>query len=227
MWFLNSEQFKTWLTGDRRVLFCHGIPGSGKTMLSSIAIEYLRTKINDQGTPIAYAFCNYKSGSEQTPVNLISSLVKQILQWSGHIPEDVRSLYSQHRRGQSSPTLDEVSKLLQSVMIQHREVFVVIDALDEHPEEDGSRQRLIEQLKTLQSAGPVRLMATARDIPKIMQAFDNSIQLEIRANDEDVRKYLTGQMFRMPTCVKKNTELQNTIIESITKSTDGMYVAKP
>jgi hypothetical protein len=196
-------------------------------MLSSIAIEYLRTKINDQGTPIAYAFCNYKSSSEQTPVNLISSLLKQILQWSGHIPEDVRSLYSQHRGGQSSPTLDEVSKLLQSVMIQHREVFVVIDALDEHPEEDGSRQRLIEQLKTLQSAGSVRLMATARDIPKIMQAFHNSIQLEIRANDEDVRKYLTGQMFRMPTCVKKNTELQNTIIESITKSTDGMYVAKP
>ena len=31
-WFLNSEEFQTWLETDKQTLFCSGIPGAGKVL---------------------------------------------------------------------------------------------------------------------------------------------------------------------------------------------------
>ena len=44
-WLLNSAQFKSWLNHTRQTLFCPGIPGAGKTILTSIAVEELSTRL--------------------------------------------------------------------------------------------------------------------------------------------------------------------------------------
>ena len=63
---------------------------------------------------------------------------------------------------------------------------------------------------------------TSRHIPDIMQEFQHSLQLEIRASEEDVRRYLDGQMFRLASCVKRNNDLQEAIKDSIVRAVDGM-----
>jgi len=40
-WLLDSEEFQTWLNTDKKTLFCPGIPGAGKTTLTSIVVDYL------------------------------------------------------------------------------------------------------------------------------------------------------------------------------------------
>jgi hypothetical protein len=37
-WFLETTEFKKWLDGSDKTLFCPGIPGAGKTMMAAIAI---------------------------------------------------------------------------------------------------------------------------------------------------------------------------------------------
>jgi hypothetical protein len=38
-WLLNSNKFQEWLNQSKQTLFCQGIPGSGKTIITSIVIE--------------------------------------------------------------------------------------------------------------------------------------------------------------------------------------------
>ena len=41
-WLLNSHEFKLWLRGERPTLFCPGMPGAGKTMLTSLIFHNLQ-----------------------------------------------------------------------------------------------------------------------------------------------------------------------------------------
>jgi hypothetical protein len=70
----------------------------------------------------------------------------------------------------------------------------------------------------------VNLMVTSRMIQKIQQEFESAPQLEIRASNEDVKKYLGGQMSRLARCVTRDVSLQNDITSEIVSTVDGMYV---
>jgi AAA+ superfamily predicted ATPase len=60
-WLLDSEEFQEWLNTSKQTLFCPGIPGAGKTMMTSIVVEHLRAKFgNDANTGIAYLYCSYQ-----------------------------------------------------------------------------------------------------------------------------------------------------------------------
>src|SRR2546421_8460785 len=58
-WLLNSPEFQEWFNNKNRTLFCPGMPGAGKTILTAIVIEHLWTKFqNDASIGIAYLYCN-------------------------------------------------------------------------------------------------------------------------------------------------------------------------
>ncbi|OAF60440.1 hypothetical protein VC83_03381 [Pseudogymnoascus destructans] len=46
-WFLDSPEFNKWTDEPSQTLFCPGIPGSGKTMVSAITVDHLR-KVADR-----------------------------------------------------------------------------------------------------------------------------------------------------------------------------------
>ncbi|KFZ20148.1 hypothetical protein V501_00284 [Pseudogymnoascus sp. VKM F-4519 (FW-2642)] len=57
-----------------------------------------------------------------------------------------------------------------------------------------------------------------------MDKFNECMQLEIRASDEDVQRYLDGQMLQLPSCVLRSPELQDEIKADIIKAVDGMFL---
>jgi RecB family exonuclease len=68
------------------------------------------------------------------------------------------------------------------------------------------------------------LFATSRPILSIEKEFEGHPKLDIRASEEDVRRYLEGQMFRLPGYVARSSELQEEIKTDIINAVDGMYV---
>jgi hypothetical protein len=103
-------------------------------------------------------------------------------------------------------------------------VHVLVDALDECSDDDGTRRVLLSKLHILQATNAVSLMVTSHFVLKIQQEFQSAIQLEIRASDEDVQRYLKGQMSRLAGCVMRNMSLQEKITSEIINTVDGMYV---
>jgi hypothetical protein len=75
-WFVNSPEFKKWLQGSDKTLFCLGIFKAGKTMMAAIVIDHLCGMAEDNDIGIAYLFCNYKAQTDQNAPSLFTVLVK-------------------------------------------------------------------------------------------------------------------------------------------------------
>jgi hypothetical protein len=46
--------------------------------------------------------------------------------------------------------------------------------------------------------------------------------LEVRASEEDVRRFVAGQLTRLPNCVQRDEELKHAIQDKIIEAVDGM-----
>jgi Cdc6-like AAA superfamily ATPase len=224
-WLLGSIEYQSWRETKKQTLFCPGIPGAGKTILTSIVVDELTTRFsNDLTIGIAYIYCNFRRQNEQKIDNFLASLLKQLAESQPSLPGTVKKLYDRHETKRTRPSLEEISKSLQIIATLYSRVFIIVDALDECQISDGCRQRFLSELFNLQAKCESNLFATSRPISSIEKEFEGDLKLDIRASEEDVRKYLEGHMFRLPRFVVQNLGLQEEIKANIVKAVDGMYV---
>jgi Cdc6-like AAA superfamily ATPase len=193
---LDSPEFQAWLQTDKQTLFCPGIPGAGKTILTAIVIEHLIYQYhNNPNIGIAYIYYNFRRREEQKLDNLLASLLKQLSEARTSLPTAVTELYERHKTKRTRPSTDELLKALQSVAMSFSRVFVLIDALDKCQASNGYRVRLIEVVFSLQARCGVNLFMTSRFITEITDKFNKSCWLEIRASKEDMERYLEDYIY--------------------------------
>lgn len=221
-WFLDAPDFASWLDEPKSTLFCPGIPGAGKTMVAAIAIDHLLQSIQSSSIGVAYMYYNYKAHEEQDVSRMLAAIVKQLLQGRPSAAEPVERLYKKYHERGTKPSAGEIFSALREVVARYSTVYVVIDALDECRDSDGTRSQLLARLEDLQVGHDVRIMATARFIPDIEAKFRTAIKLEIQASDEDVRRYVAGQTHRLPRCIQRDSALQRIVEEQIVERTGGM-----
>jgi hypothetical protein len=107
-------------------------------------------------------------------------------------------LYDRHKDKGTQPSCDEISRAFQSVTAIYSRVFVIVGALDEWQNSDGCCTRFLVEMFKLQTEYRVNIFATSRSIPEITENFTGRILLQVLASNEDVRKCLDGQMYRLP-----------------------------
>jgi hypothetical protein len=224
-WLVGSAEYQTWLKTGNQTLFCPGIPGAGKTILTSFVIDDLITRFqNDPTVGITYIYCNFKRKDDQKVEDLLASLLKQLTQKWPSLPDIVKDLYGQYKEKRTRPPLEDISRIMQSVATMYSRVFIIVDALDECQAHNGCRTRFLSETFSLQTKCGANLFATSRFIPEIQKRFEGSVSIEIRASNEDVRSYLDGHMFRLPGFVCRSQELQDEVKTEIVKAVGGMYV---
>ena len=223
-WLLHSSEFRKWKDGTEKTLFCHGIPGSGKTILASVAIDHLKSSITEQSVPVVYIYFNYRNRIQQTLENLLGSILKQLVPWLPSIPAALTELYHSHRKDRTPLSVDTIISGFTASLHESPRLSIVIDALDECA--DDVRNPLIKIFRHLQDHHNVKLLYLSRPIRSIEKEVSGCLQLEIRATNEDVRMYLdermAEQMVRLASCVQSSLELQNLIKSKIAGAADGM-----
>lgn len=222
LWFLDSTQFTEWVHGASQTLFCPGIPGAGKTMIAAITVDYLHSTVHNADVGVAYLYCNYKRQADQTTSNLIAAMLKQLVQDRPLITQPISSLYDRHQTRRTRPSLEELLSALRNVLGKYLKVYIVIDALDECPELGGTRRQLLEICRDLQRQSDVRLMATSRHIPDIVEEFKDTARVEVRASNSDVKRYVAGKLDRLARCVQRDIHLQELVQNKIVEAVDGM-----
>jgi hypothetical protein len=224
-WLLGSIEYQSWRETKGQRLFCPGIPGAGKTILTSIVVEELTTRFStDPTVGIAYIYCNFRRQDEQKIDDLLISLLKQLSESQPSLPGTVKDLYDRHKTKRTPPSLDEISRSLQTVATLYSRVFIIIDALDECQASHGCREKFLSEIFNLQIKTGANLFATSRFIPEITEKFDEGLRLEIRASNQDVQRYLDGYMSQLPGYVLRSSDLQDEIKTNIIKAVDGMCV---
>ncbi|EGR50358.1 uncharacterized protein TRIREDRAFT_120927 [Trichoderma reesei QM6a] len=213
-WFINSAEYQAWLASDRQTLFCPGIPGSGKTIITAIVVDDIYNRFhNDTTVGIAYLYCDYRRQHEQTIEELLSSLVKQLAQRQASVPDDVRRLHEEYKKQPKPLNLDDILMLLHSTSKLFSSVIIIIDALDE-ARDKGCRARLIFESLRLQADDNVKIFLTSRHDAETVGLLGESLLLEIRAHAEDVQKYLLAPLLvealsREPTVGHVETALRS------------------
>lgn len=220
-WLLDSAEFQAWLNSDEQILFCPGIAGAGKTILTSIVVEELTTRFhNNESIGIAYLYCNFRRLNEQKIDDLLASLLKQLADIQPSLPGTVKHLYDKHKTKWSRPSTHELSSAIQSVASLYSRAFILIDALDELS--DFYRSKFISAIHSLRKKTRAKFFVTSRPIPDMGKIFQPCLSREIAASNEDVRTYLNGHMSLLRKFVLNRPELQEEIKTEITKAVEGM-----
>lgn len=221
-WLLDSAEFKDWKSRPKQTLFCPGIPGAGKTIATSVAIHTIcQAFINDDSVGVAYVYCNFKRQEREGAVNLLCCLLKELLRQSDSVPQSIKEIYRARQKHKEQASLHDAKDMLETVISRFSRVFIAVDALDELRERAG-RDDLLRALFQVQEKTGLNFFATSRPIPKISGQFDKSVDLEIRAAVEDVRRYIDGHKYLLPAFVLKNAGLQQAISDQIVETVDGM-----
>ncbi|KAF9889739.1 hypothetical protein FE257_007045 [Aspergillus nanangensis] len=224
-WFLQSSEFQQWLKEKNQTLFCRGMPGAGKTILTSIVIQHLHNTFrHDPTCGIAYLFCNFRQQYEQKSTDLVLSLLKQLVQEQPSMPEIVKDLYNNYKLKRTRPPSDEVFEALRSVIKSYSRVFIIVDALDECQNSSEGRKMFLSNVSKLQAKTGLNFFATSRFMQEIEKEFKGNIMIEIRARDTDVQNFLEGKMQAFRSLVTKDRPLQEEIKKRIAKAVDGMFL---
>lgn len=199
------------------------MPGAGKSILTSVVVDHLYSKFqNDPKTSIAYIYIDYSRQDEHAVDRLLASLLKQLSESQSFLPTAVQDLYKRHHRRGARPSVEELTDAIESVATLYSRVFILIDALDEWKSSNTSRSSILSTIFSLRSGTRANLFATARFIAEITDMFHTMPTLEIRASDEDVQKYLRGNLCQLPKFVQKDASLQERIVATILEAVQGM-----
>lgn len=221
-WLLQSERFRRWLDSEGGVLLCPGDPGAGKTVLASIVINHLWNRVPKDGIGVAYIYCDYLKHGEQSPINLVGSLLRQLAEQQNPISGSLKNYYDEHRRSNTNPSPERAFEVLKADCGIWSRIYIIIDALDECSEKDATRQIVVKGLLSLQCSKRINILVTSRPIPSILCNFELWERLEIRADSEDIHRYLLGQMDRFSKRILAEKDLHAKIINRIIDAADGM-----
>ncbi|THX58120.1 hypothetical protein D6D06_03221, partial [Aureobasidium pullulans] len=130
-WLLQTEEFSNWEKATTsQLLWCHGKPGAGKSVLASHVINHLQKNQTVNQTGLCFAYFSFTDPTFHGAAPLTLALLKQLCQQRRSVP-DILSKAKQEAREpasiSSAETFVEVARSFQ-------QIFVVIDGLDECPE---------------------------------------------------------------------------------------------
>uniref|UniRef100_A0A4E9D6D4 Uncharacterized protein n=1 Tax=Gibberella zeae TaxID=5518 RepID=A0A4E9D6D4_GIBZA len=198
----------------------------GKTILTSVVIHDIGQRLRSDGSiGIAYIYCNYRNQDDQKVDKILASLVRQLTERQTTFPKVIQDLYDRHERNKTWPLMEELSKVLQSLVKTHDRFYIIVDALDECQTSGGIRSQLLSQLVDLKENSDTNLFMTSRYMPDIEETLHGKImKLEVRASEEDVGSYLDSRLTFLSELVKKNNDLRDEIRAKVIKAADGMFL---
>ncbi|RAH64392.1 uncharacterized protein BO66DRAFT_242507 [Aspergillus aculeatinus CBS 121060] len=227
-WFLESEQFVRWISSDAgdHALLCTGAPGAGKTILTSITIDYLQKKHSHKdGIVIVYHYFHYQEQLGYS--DILSSFLRQLVQANPGLHEIIARKFPRRWRAHNRLTGEQVQETLKLALVECNELIYVIDALDECSDLYVRRQLLAWVRDTLKPNGRTkgRFLATARHGDHFGKFSPGNVTcLEIEASRGDVESFLDGNVTYLPEFLQGKPELWKYIRHQIIESAGGIFL---
>ncbi|KAG9233204.1 hypothetical protein BJ875DRAFT_379125, partial [Amylocarpus encephaloides] len=228
LWLIASDECQQWLAPDnpRQFLFCSGIPGAGKTIMTAIVVDdLLNTFSSDPNVAVVYIYFDFRRQEEQKPEELLASLLKQLVQWRPHLQDSTATFYECHKMKHTRPNYIELSEEVRKLITTFSRVFIALDALDECQDPIENRDVFLSEILNIRQATNASLFATSRHIPEITRDFEGELCREIRASDQDILRYVDGRMSHLlRKRISRYPALQKLIREKVLAAVDGMFL---
>ncbi|KAK3324446.1 hypothetical protein B0T19DRAFT_230581 [Cercophora scortea] len=221
-WLMRSDEWASWMDGDCRLLWIHGIPGAGKTILCSYVIETLsgHPKMTQQAgrSALAYYYCHHSRSHDSDTGPFLAWIFKQLCEFSRFIPPVLKK-----RNGRRIDELEALDAICQ----RFDSVFIAIDALDECRDRSG----FLKLLKTIMGrdlCSNLKLLVTSRDeidIRRGITSLPSRVVLSMTNHlvDEDIRKFVRSELQSDPKFTRWPQDLRDEIEQALSEGAKGMF----
>jgi hypothetical protein len=235
-WAADMTEFSQWRTSPRysagRVLWLRGGPGFGKSILSAYFIRILKQAYPT--SQVLYFFCKSGQPGLKRAADIIRTITYQCSEGNAITRSALVALQTK-----DFPIEKQIGvrfmcqKLLQPCLNAiSRDIFVIIDGLDEmEPVNDAAARTLemnvlVDTLAEFCSVTSMRLLIVSRSQTDLQQIVPDVLVRTISSNDSvhDIQKYVTNKIEQS---VKLKTSFRIADVESseyFLKYANGMFL---
>ena len=208
-------------------MWLYGIPGCGKTILSSIILQnmldYHHTKSN---SAVIFFYFDFNDIGKRRNEKMIRSLISQLSKYCAK--SLIQDLYASCLNGSRQPTEELLLNTLHQMIVTLRDTYIILDALDEC----DNRNDLLTSLEQIISWKDVNLhtIVTSRkeyDIEEILASLTDTekrISIQSKLVDADIRTYVHDrlQIDRKLSKWQKMPKIQSEIEDTLIRKAGGM-----
>ncbi|KAI9775931.1 MAG: hypothetical protein M1839_000720 [Geoglossum umbratile] len=237
-WFLEGE-FNKWKTQHQSFLWLYGKAGCGKTVLSSTIIHKINSTISEEELGVlAYYYISFRDKESQEVYPLVCSLLTQLVRGlvrevrpgQYYLPTAFRNLYDKYQPA-SEPTMEDLIATFQGISGESKEIYIVIDALDECPLQ-RDREDIIKFLKefSLCVQSSMHILITSREEKDIKDTINevlgekcHRVSIQNKRVNDDIRVYLQTSMAEDSVFRKWPRQVQDKVIEHLMEKANGVF----
>lgn len=218
-WFLQSDAFKQWKERSASFLWLQGIPGCGKTILSSVIVDHLERNTTAK---VIYFYFDTNDRTKQSFSDMLRSLISQLCHEQSQALDE---LYTSHGRKSQDVSESSLRDVLQTMLSQAHSVSIILDALDE----SNSRPQLLEFLEVFNKTRRTtcRLLVTSRQDTSVGQNWvqsQNKMMIQKNELDADIAAYIHYRV-RENSAMRRwydRPDVQKFIEERLERKANGM-----
>lgn len=184
-------------------------------------IEHLQNT-HQSSTGVAYFYCNYKNAENQSIISILCSFLIQLCQQNGQSLLYAQECFQNNfERTLKGPSSEDLGSLLCDVSKNFREIFLIVDALDECKEP----VIVVNCLALLRESCPnIKLFLTSRRLHSLEAELTLHLTFTVSLGREnlraDIEKFVTKQLQRDIDSKKLKLrdgglqeEIKNTLVE--------------
>ena len=179
---------------------------------------------------VAYYYFTFNDSEKQRIKSLLQSLLLQFLRQQMSIPDVLLDLYTRHKH--EDPPESGLMVAIRSIVEKMGEAYIIIDALDECPNNHGERAKLVTILNEFKGFNLLNLhsLTTSRmepDLEDLAQMVTSSpINIQSIVVDKDIELHVRAQLFTDPKLSRWPSTVRQDIETTLVKGACGMYVHK-
>ena len=220
-WFLEKAEFRGWRPDLAPILWLHGKPGSGKSVLTAALIEHLQTN----ETVTAYFFCRLGDDTKRSLESILRTWLWQILE---QMPQ-FANLALQHR--QKGPGifshLEVIENALREVILLSPKITcLVVDGIDECESAPTTVEKLLAFVSTLGENILFALISRPENwvrkaVYPRMEGKCCNIPISNEATEQDLDRWIRACVLEMQL---SSPSLEQLAIEKLQEGADGMFL---
>lgn len=235
-WILEDRAFVDWWTrDDSRLLWIHGDPGKGKTMMMMALISEVGRNLESLAGPnvLAYFFCENTNSDLNTTVSVLRGLIYLLVDQEKTLICHLRKRYDTTGRrffeglNTQYALLDVLLNILKDPSL--RRVCLMIDALDEC---DNKIHELLEWIieRNPELSPKIKWLITSRNEPAFIERLGRGQQLHtsLELNSSHVTRAVSGfidhKIRELAGLKLYNNKLQAFIRDSLLEKAEGTFL---
>ncbi|KAJ5095894.1 hypothetical protein NUU61_005250 [Penicillium alfredii] len=197
--------------------------GAGKTFLSSSVIDSLQRTFPSFDVATVFIFCQEENGKERTSMDLLKSILAQLVYCKRSLSYATSSLYYSESLAKGSASPKAYQNAIRAEVNRFSKVFFVVDGLDMFPD----KERILSRLHKLPDQA--QLLVTLREMSDV-KAVDNSGYVSVFAPPEDIGLYTLARTRadHGMRCILGDTspdlKLEDAILHSVVARSHGLFL---